>query len=732
MPFTSGKTNVDTVVLDNIMSDYRNAEQETCLNLATADTTSIEVLKQLATDKNAEVRMAVASNPNTPQDILRHLGQEFPDAIVANPIFNILLLENPESQFIRLSLARSSTTSLETLAKLAKLPDEEILCAIAQNPNTPVAILEQLVQHPPQIYDYDDPDGTEFDRLFSCIARNPNTPESLLIRLAQHSSGSVEYAIVENPNTPAAILEKFANWRNSTMHQAIARNPNAPTAVLEKLAGEQSGEIRKLVKAHPKASDLAIAIVDFMEEKPGTPIHLLEKFAKHSSPSVRRLVADHPHTPSHVLELLSLDSAEYVPLKVAKHPNASATALEGVAKWLVTKYQQASPSNKQFYQGPAIALIKRSNVTAAALETLFSVEVNAIAQLATAPPSILLKLTEHERSFQDIHFLGDLVKNPNTPAEAIEILVPRLKREQHPNTIHYLSAVAEHPNTPVQLLEELATHQLLCTAVGKNPSTPVELLRRLANDPKPKIGALSGVAENKNTPVDLLLRFVASSDVYVRQGLAGNTAAPVTIVETLANDRAAIVRAKLAKNPSVPVFILERLAADPDDKVHESLVKNPKTPTELLAPFVDAPNRQVRRGVAKHPNASIDSVMRLAADPDYWVRGEISQRPDLCETVLEKLAETTLVQATYNDDFEESDILDRIAIHPQTPVRILEMLATNQPVSLYQRFGGAFFFGIRIAVASNVNAPISVLEKLAEDKQPEVRTAAKKTLKAKF
>lgn len=268
------------------MFDYQNADRETRLAIATDVSTSIDLLNQLAKDEDAEVHQAVASNPNTSQDVLLKLGKEFPEEIVNNPIFNILLLESPESHFYRLSLARSSTTPLETLTNLAQLPDEEILCAIALNPNTPVSILEQLVLHPPQIYDYDDPDGTEFDRLFSCIANNPNTPESLLIQLAEHSGG-VQYAIAQNPKTPVAILEKFANWRNFTMHKAIVKSPNAPTAVLEKLAGEQAEEIRNLIKAHPNASQMAIAIVEFMEDKPGTPIDLLTKFATHSSHCVR-------------------------------------------------------------------------------------------------------------------------------------------------------------------------------------------------------------------------------------------------------------------------------------------------------------------------------------------------------------------------------------------------------------------------------------------------------------
>ena len=100
------------------MFDYKNAELKTRIAIASAEDTPADVLIQLSEDPAKEVRNAVASNPNTLTEILVKLGKEFPEAITANPIFNLLFLEDPNSKFIRLSLARSSTTSPETLAKI--------------------------------------------------------------------------------------------------------------------------------------------------------------------------------------------------------------------------------------------------------------------------------------------------------------------------------------------------------------------------------------------------------------------------------------------------------------------------------------------------------------------------------------------------------------------------------------------------------------------------------------
>jgi hypothetical protein len=70
-----------------------------------------ELLIELAESKDRLVCQYVASNPNTTIEVLEKLGQEFPEAVTGNPIFNLLTLINPDSRFIHLSLARSSTTS---------------------------------------------------------------------------------------------------------------------------------------------------------------------------------------------------------------------------------------------------------------------------------------------------------------------------------------------------------------------------------------------------------------------------------------------------------------------------------------------------------------------------------------------------------------------------------------------------------------------------------------------
>ncbi|MEH2059718.1 MAG: hypothetical protein V7K97_26895 [Nostoc sp.] len=331
--------------------------------LASAVDTSVVVLEELSLHPQPEVREAVARNPNTPIEVLLKLGKEFPDAITANPIFNLLLLENPDSHFVRLSLARSTTTSESAIARLSKIEDEEILCAVARNPKTPLHILEQLLENPPTFYDDENADEFDFDELFIAIVQNPNTSESLLLQLAERGSSNVKMAIAQNPKAPLSLLNQFADWRNFRMHKAIARNPQAPSAILEKLAGENEKEIRDLVKNHPNVSETAIAIINFIEGKPGTSIDLLELLASDRRASVRPLVATHPSTPAKVLEKLAQDTDPNVPPQAANNPNANSTVLEFFAEFLVKQHQRVSPSNQAMYERSAVQLVSRSDIT---------------------------------------------------------------------------------------------------------------------------------------------------------------------------------------------------------------------------------------------------------------------------------------------------------------------------------------------------------------------------------
>ena len=291
------------------------------------ENTSPEVLTKLARSKNYQTRKYVAENPNTPIEIetLDILCQEFPDKITANPIFNLLLLENPDSDFIRLSLARSSTTNPETLARLAELDDMNIADALACNVSTPLHILEKL------------------SNLLSCpvgVAANPNTPLSVLEKLAVHKYLAVRQAVARNKNVSIEISKKLACDRDIRVHLAIAQNINAPTPILEILAARKESMVRDAILKHPNLADSVLDIIRFFDERGRVDPLILEKLAKHPDLEVRQIVADHISTPTIVLEQLAREDDSKILEYITIHPNASINILKELALRLIEHGRQ--------------------------------------------------------------------------------------------------------------------------------------------------------------------------------------------------------------------------------------------------------------------------------------------------------------------------------------------------------------------------------------------------------
>jgi hypothetical protein len=57
--------------------------------------TAPELLRELGNSSDVTTHQHVAANPNTPTEVLLKLGSKFPQQLLDNPIFSLLLLENP-------------------------------------------------------------------------------------------------------------------------------------------------------------------------------------------------------------------------------------------------------------------------------------------------------------------------------------------------------------------------------------------------------------------------------------------------------------------------------------------------------------------------------------------------------------------------------------------------------------------------------------------------------------
>ena len=102
----------------------------------------------------------------------------------------------------RYKLAADPKTPEATLRKLAEDKNEEVLAALAGNPNTPPEILERITR------------GSSSENIFYGIAKNPSAPPELLRELtdfaARHDLAMISQVIVDNPSNPLAAALKQA------------------------------------------------------------------------------------------------------------------------------------------------------------------------------------------------------------------------------------------------------------------------------------------------------------------------------------------------------------------------------------------------------------------------------------------------------------------------------------------------------------------------------------------
>ena len=209
-------------------------QQLTALEEAKAEITSGDRLRKLATSDDRAIRKAVTSNPNTPTDILWQLGAEFPDQLLANPVWDLLLLEHPNlfgdmpSETLESLLSRATGSFFELVSRDI---NDKVRRVVASNSNTPPAVLEKLAT-----------DENMWVR--QRVAKNSNTPVKLLQKLATDGDTWVRHEVVTNPNTPPTLLQILATDRDRHVRYEVARNNNTPPTALQILACDLDSGVR--------------------------------------------------------------------------------------------------------------------------------------------------------------------------------------------------------------------------------------------------------------------------------------------------------------------------------------------------------------------------------------------------------------------------------------------------------------------------------------------------------
>ncbi len=341
---------------------------------------SAKELEQLVETDDPNICQQVAGHPNVTPELLKQLFCNYGEYVFANPNFERIVTENPDFLFqLDSSYNYFQREPLPAICYELAIDSNEIwyVQEVAQNPHTPLPILEQLIEdkrprvhaalglnenfpaekleqvvrcygeteladfieatselnenyfdccNMPQFY-YDvtmrylDTGRRPFIGLFWEIADNRFTPIEVLRKLADNEDPNVRSTVASNPSTPLDVLEKLVLDEHEEVLLSLACNKNISLEILNQLASQINHEVSNI-------SEKDYYLILGLAGNPQTPQQVLRFWANHLSSEVRAKVAENLNTPSDVLETLANEKYPKVLSNVANNPHTPIATLE--------------------------------------------------------------------------------------------------------------------------------------------------------------------------------------------------------------------------------------------------------------------------------------------------------------------------------------------------------------------------------------------------------------------
>jgi len=575
---------------------------------------------------------ALVANPNTPPDTLLRLSGAFPAEFCANPVFPLLLLENPnlpgelplptvrsllryagvprgflewlvayglpevaEAAHLHVNLAGEAGGDWAALAQaqIWRLPiaeSTELLLELLGLGAVPDWMLAAIVAA-----------GDKTVR--QAVARSPHALKGVLkpFRRAGASADLASYATPDPALHPAELAWLAAG--GTYARKLAARHPGTPPEQLERLAGDPDRVVRQFVGKNSAASIAALTrlaadaeadVRQMIARNPATPPALLERLAADAK-NVRWNVARHPRTPVEALERLAGDAERAVRQAVARNPATPPALLERLVADSHPAVRAMVARNPRTPDAVRAALLADQ---AAAKRSRAGPEVQPAALSSQLQPAAAPAIDLENWSSRDVAARARLAATSGLTAA----LLRQMADDDHPNV---RAAVARNPDVSPELLAWLADDDSLIVhrAVAENQQTSIELLERFAQDyswANARV-RLAVVAHPQITPA-ILERLAGDLSVEVRRAVMNHRL-------TAASARARILASSLdmctrtsetfyhtlaLANPAVPPEYLEARTGAPEWIERFAIARNPRTPRLLLERLANDGNRLVR------------------------------------------------------------------------------------------------------------------------------------------
>ena len=306
---------------------------------------------------------------------------------------------------------------------------------------------------------------------------------------------------------------------------------------------------------------------------------------------------------------------------------------------------------------------------------------------------------------RDLGVRTALARNEATSAEALE----RLAQDPEPSV---RLTVLVNPSTPAELAASIAEPGLascvdeglldvlravdrrddLVLSAGLVEGALDRLSKSRVRDPDMRTIA----AGDDRTGPTTLKRLARSADEDVRCLVAGNAHTPYEALEALSEDPDSSVRAAAAGNEALDLDLLLTLVHDDEPDVRSSAASSSRLDPRLLAELLRDDDRSVRVSAYSNPATRPEDKARAESEWDRAWKKAAPSRADLEELVASSRAEVRM----------------KVAFDPRTPLDFLVLLGGERRSAQVRR-----------AVAANPNTPADVLASLAEDNDAEVRQA---------
>ena len=114
----------------------------------------------------------------------------------------------------------------------AETQSDDPLELVADNPHTPIVILEMLC-------------GNSNWCVRAALTRNPSTPENLLLQLADVEDDGVRIALASSPYATIGVMEKLSDDADGDVIGALCQNPSTPEYIQRELERQLGGDANR-------------------------------------------------------------------------------------------------------------------------------------------------------------------------------------------------------------------------------------------------------------------------------------------------------------------------------------------------------------------------------------------------------------------------------------------------------------------------------------------------------